>query len=120
MSYEVSGRIVKIFDTQVFNSGFQKREFVVETQEQYPQPIKLEFFKDKCSVLDKYNEGDQVNVSFNLRGNEYNEKFFVNLQAWKMEKTGQAQGNSDFSEAPIPSASDAPPEEDQEFNDLPF
>ena len=121
MSYEVSGRIIKIFDEQVFNSGFKKREFVVETQEQYPQPIKLEFFKDKCSLLEQYNEGDQVNVSFNLRGNEFKDKFYVNLQAWKIERKGQdAPSNDNFDQTPIPSANDAPPEQDQEFNDLPF
>lgn len=118
MSYEVSGRIIKISDTQTFDSGFQKREFVVETQEQYPQPIKLEFFKEKCSLLEQYSEGDEVNVSFNLRGNEFKEKFYVNLQAWKIER--KAQSSPSFDDAPIPSAADAPPEQDQEFNDLPF
>lgn len=120
MSYEVSGKIVKIFDEQVFSSGFKKREFVVETQEQYPQPIKLEFFKDKCSILDQYSEGDLVNVAFNLRGNEYKDKFYVNLQAWRMEKQNSEDQDTSQGQAPIPSADDAPPEQDEEFNDLPF
>ena len=37
---ELQGTVKKIFDTQTFASGFQKREMVLLTQEQYPQ-IKL-------------------------------------------------------------------------------
>lgn len=71
-------------DTQTFDSGFQKREFVVTTSEQYPQDIKMEFIKDKCALLDKYKVGQDVTVGFNLRGNEFNDKYYVNLQAWKI------------------------------------
>jgi len=81
---EVTGTIKLIEETQTFESGFSKREFVVTTSEQYPQDIKLEFTKDKCSILDKYKEGQDVTVGFNLRGNEYNGKYYVNLQAWKI------------------------------------
>ncbi len=81
---EVSGKIKLINETQTFDSGFSKREFVVTTSEQYPQDIKLEFTKDKCSLLDMYKEGQDVTVGFNLRGNEYNGKYYVNLQAWKI------------------------------------
>lgn len=90
MSYEVSGKLKVKQDTQTFSSGFEKREFVVTTQEQYPQDIKLEFVKDKCSLLDSYEVGQDVKVSFNLRGNEYNGKYYVNLQAWRIEK-GEAE-----------------------------
>ena len=34
---------------------------------------------------------------FDLRGNEYNEKYYVNLRAWKLEK-GQAGGGSDVAD----------------------
>lgn len=86
MSNELTGTIKVINDTQTFESGFQKREFVVTTNDpNYPQDIKLELIKDKCSVLDTYNVGQDVKVSFNLRGNEYNGKYYVNLQAWRVE-----------------------------------
>jgi hypothetical protein len=77
-------------DTQTFDSGFAKREFVVTTQEQYPQDIKMEVVKDKCSLLDKFKVGQEVTVSINLRGNEFNGKYYVSLQAWKLEAGGSA------------------------------
>lgn len=81
---EIVGKIKVIMETQTFESGFQKREVVVTTEETYPQDIKLEFVKDKCLLLDMYQEGQSVTVGFNLRGNEYNGKYYVNLQAWKI------------------------------------
>lgn len=84
----MEGQIKVIYDTQTFGSGFQKREFVITTEDKYPQDIKFEFVKDKCTVLDGYEAGTKVKVFFDIRGNEYKERYFVNLNAWKMEKSG--------------------------------
>jgi hypothetical protein len=86
MSNEVTGKLKVKMDEQTFSSGFSKREFVITTEEQYPQDIKLEFVKDKCSLLDGYEIDQPVKVSFNLRGNEYEGKYYVNLQAWRIEQ----------------------------------
>jgi hypothetical protein len=103
MSYELTGIIRQIENEQTFQSGFSKREFVVTSHDKFPQEIKLEFTKDKCAQLDGYQPGDPVKVSFNLRGNEYNGRFYVNLVAWKIESEGaaqpQRQGNS-YAKAP--------------------
>lgn len=121
---EVSGKIKLLMDTQTFDSGFSKREFVVTTQEQYPQDIKFECIKDKISMLDNLQPGSDVTVHFNLRGNEYQGRYFVNLQAWRVEvgvaKSGenfdQFQGTGDS--APMPTA--PPVAAADEDDDLPF
>ncbi len=82
--YTAKGTIKLIQDIQKFDSGFEKREFVITTDEKYPQDVKFELIKDKCSDIDKFNVGDSIKVSFNVRGNEYNSKYFVNLQAWRL------------------------------------
>ena len=48
---ELQGTVKKIFEIQSFPSGFQKREMVILTQEQYPQPISIEFLSEKISLL---------------------------------------------------------------------
>ena len=94
--YEAVGKIKLINEIQSFASGFTKREFVVTTAvDKYPQDLKFEVVKDKCQMLDQVEEGQDVTVSFDIRGNEYNGKYFVNLSAWKI----QAGGDS----APAPS-----------------
>lgn len=87
----IEGKIIKIEDTQTFDSGFQKRVVVVEVGGEYPQQIPLEFFKDKCSILDQYEIGQNVDVHFNLKGSEYNGKYYVNLNAWKINKTEETK-----------------------------
>jgi hypothetical protein len=84
-SLTLSGTIKLIDPIQSFPSGFQKREFVITTAEQYPQDVKFEVLKDKCATLDKYAVGQSVAVSFNVRGNEYQGKYYVSLQAWQIE-----------------------------------
>lgn len=83
---ELKGRIKVIFETQVYGNGNQKKEFVVTTDEQYPQDIKLELYKDRVNLLNPFRQGDYVNVQFNLRGNENNGRYYVNLNAWKITR----------------------------------
>lgn len=87
---ELEGSIKLVSETQTFNSGFQKREFVLTTKEQYPQDVKFELVKDRIDLIDQYKPGDGIKVHFNIRGNEYNGRYFVNLQAWRIEALEQA------------------------------
>lgn len=106
--YELEGKLHQIDDIQTFGSGFSKREFVVEAQDgQYAQMIKFEAVKDKTSLTDKFQVGDEVTVHFDIRGNEYKGKYYVNLNAWRLEKAGagggQQQGGGGGG-APMPEA----------------
>ena len=91
--YEAAGKIKVIYDTQSFASGFSKREFVVTTAaDKYPQDLKFEVVKDKCPLLDGFKAGQDVSVNFDIRGNEYNGKYYVNLAAWKIQAGGGSGG----------------------------
>lgn len=110
---KVTGRIKVIGEKQVFDSGFSKVEFVVTTQEQYPQDIKFEAIKEKADNLIQYNKvGDLVDVSFNIRGNEYNGRYFVNLQSWMVRKNEGSELPTEPISAPVPT--------DSGDDDLPF
>lgn len=91
MSYELTGKIKLIQDEQQFNSGFRKREIVVTVEDgKYSQDILLEFLQDKIALLDSFSPGQEVTVSFNIRGREYNGRYFNNLAAWKIAAAGAA------------------------------
>ena len=83
--YEMEGTVKLIEETQTFTSGFSKREFVITTEDKYPQDVKFECTKEKIEALSALKAGDRVKVSFNIRGNEYKGRYFVNLQAWRIE-----------------------------------
>ncbi len=127
--YEVIGKIKVISAAQSFPSGFTKREFVVTTaNDKYPQDLKFEIVKDKCSLLDSYKEGQEVQVTFDIRGNEYNGKYYVSLSCWKIQSSDspgashQGSSSSRRSEAPTsaePALDDLRNEEDFD-DDIPF
>lgn len=88
---ELQGRIKHISAIQTFGAnGFQKREVVITTEEQYPQFIIFEFTQDKCALLDAFRIGQLVKISFNVRGREWinpqgEAKYFNSLQGWRIE-----------------------------------
>ena len=93
---EIEGTIKAIFDMQTFESGFMKQEMVVETKENYPQPILVQFVKDKTSLLNDLAEGMEVKVSINLRGREWTSpkgevKYFNAIEGWKVTPLSAAQ-----------------------------
>ena len=108
MSLVLEGKVKQVGTTQTFDSGFSKREFVITTDEKYPQDVPLEVVKDKCDSLDALNVGQSVKVSFNVRGREYNDRHYVNLQAWRVE-AGDAAPQEDNS-----------PVNDFDDDDMPF
>ena len=63
-------------------------------------------------MLNHHNEGDQVEVSFNLSSREYNGRYFHNIDAWRIES--QEAGSPEMDTAP---EFNAPASED---DDLPF
>lgn len=88
MKLEITGQLIEIDETKEYGrNGFQKRQCTIKTDDQqYPQELPVVFVKDKCSVLDQFNVGDQVTVQCNLRGSQHNDRRFVEIQAWKIER----------------------------------
>lgn len=92
---KLTGKIKLIGEKQTFDSGFQKVEFVITTNDTYPQDVKFEVLKDKVDNFLKYNKvGQDVDVSFNINGSEYKGKYYVNLIAWKVFKADGQSGAS--------------------------
>lgn len=109
-SYELEGTVKVIDEIQTFASGFTKREFVVEVEDgRFPQSIKFECVKDKTSLIDGFEVGDPVKVHFDIRGNEYKGKYYVNLNAWKLDRPGGADSGARKGAAAPAAWDDGPP-----------
>ena len=91
MSFEIKGKIKVLFDRQDFPSGFFKRDFVITTNDQYPQDIKFGALKERVEQLDGLSVDDEVTVKFDIRGREYNGNYYVDLNAWRIERAASYQ-----------------------------
>ena len=93
--FEISGTIKRVFDEQTFGSGFNKREFVLTIESgRFPQDIKFECVKEKVELVAGLQPGAKVKVFFDLRGREWKDSYFVNLNAWKIEAEGAATASA--------------------------
>lgn len=140
MSFEASGRLAEIFETQKVSDRFQKREFILEIKStsangfEFVDLIKFQLTQDKCAQLDQFSVDDPVKVSFNLRGRKWERdgqvSYFTNLEAWRIEKTQDDSGETLSDSQPdlsapsddnVPFPTQPPPtEEDSGNDDLPF
>ena len=123
---EVLGKIKILGDIKTYgDNGFRKREVVITTQEQYPQHLLIEFIQDRCELLDSFNVGENVKISINLRGRDWENpegeiKYFNSIHGWRIEKEEFVEKDM------IPPPDEAPgfeekSDEDKEVeDDLPF
>lgn len=100
MSLEVTGKLLVKYDTQNVSDRFKKREFVMELAEEingnvYTNYAKMQLVQQKCDILDRFNEGDNIKVSFNIKGNRWERdgkvNYITNLDAWRIEAAGSVQ-----------------------------
>jgi len=82
---EISGKIKIIKATEEVSATFSKKQIVVTTSEQYPQDLPIEFVNANISKLDSFSVGQDVKVSINLRGSEWQDKHYLSAQGWKIE-----------------------------------
>ncbi len=108
MSFEIIGKLVKKFETESKTDSFRAREFVIEIDGgTYPQFVKFQCLQDRTTMVDPFNEGDQIKVHFDLRGREWQGKYFTNLNAWRVEAVSAVPGAT------------MPPSSTTEFSDFP-
>lgn len=84
--------------TSKAGNEWQKVEFIVEESgEAYPDTLCITAFNEKVGELAGINPGDEVEVEFNCRVNEYNGRAYNSLSMFKIEKAATPQAP-----APLP------------------
>jgi hypothetical protein len=87
----IQGKIHAIMEVQQVTDTFRKREFVIEYADNpmYPQYIQFQLIQDRVDLVGGFQVGDMVDVSFNIRGRQWNSpqgetKYFNSLDAWRI------------------------------------
>lgn len=117
MSYQITGKLIKIYDENKVSDKFKKREFVIEKQDgNYTDSIKFQLVQDKTNLIDDFSLGNEITIDFNIKGNEWKDSYFVNLTAWRIKAADNAPTSN---EAPPPNMDEIPLNEESD-DDLPF
>lgn len=113
---EIQGRIKQIFPSQMIGqSGFEKRDLVITTDEQYPQTIIIQFTQQRCDLLNNLQVGQNVKVYINIKGREWTNpqgetKYFNTIEGWKIEVIQTTNvANQQVPQQPVAQAAPAPP-----------
>ncbi len=130
MTFKINGKIHEILPLTQVNDKFKKQEFVIERIEQignFPSTdyIKFQLTQNRTGLIADYKVGDEVDVSFNIRGNKWvnNDKvnYFTNLDAWRIEAFGDASHGGGVSEPPLPDYNPGLiPSDDNDDEQMPF
>jgi len=121
---EIKGKVHEIGALQQVSETFKKRDLIVEYAENptYPEYIRFEALQDKTSLFDSLKVGDDVEVSFNLRGRPWTDKtgkvsYFNSLVVWRLNTLSNNAGAASTPDyAPPVDLSSKPGDDD----DLPF
>lgn len=113
MALELEGTLRQKLGVQQGTSArgaWAKQEFILE----YPdgnftsQVCFTAFGQDKVAELDKYQIGDRIKVSFNLRSREFNGRWYNDLQIWRLAPAGTATAAPAAASAPAAAPVAAP------------
>jgi hypothetical protein len=118
--FKFKGIAYKVGNVETISDKFRKREFIVtDGADQYPQYIPFTFVNDKCDLLESIAEGQEVEVSFSLKGREWTSpqgqvKYFSTIEGFAVTTTSTPA----FAPQAAPSAPGSGHTDDQD--DLPF
>ena len=111
MALEVEGKLTHLLERRsgvsANGTNWTSQDFVIEIPGQYPQSAVFNVYGDRVQ-LDQYQIGENIKVSFDIRGREYQGRYFVNLEAFRIDRVDGA----DMPPDEPPPAADEPPLDD--------
>ncbi len=121
---EIRGNVFKILPEQSGegkNGRWVKQGFVIDVAEQkFPKKAYFTAWGDQADQIKKLQMGAAVKVSFDVESREFNEKWYTDLRAWRIDVENAAVPGA----APAAVVNDLPADMDVTFtdtgDDLPF
>tara|TARA_B100000676_G_C17714345_1_gene647958 strand:+ start:115 stop:513 length:399 start_codon:yes stop_codon:yes gene_type:complete len=120
MSLSIKGTVKQKLEleqgTSKAGNEWKSQSFILNTGAQYNPDICFKLFgEDKIQILSNINEGEEIEVFFNLSSREWNGKWFTSADAWKIEKSESDNTIETVDDSEIPVF-----ENNQTEDDLPF
>ena len=112
MSFSIKGFLKEKHETSQVTEKLTKRMFVVEVSGKYPELYAFDLINDRCDLIDAFESGQEIEVSFNISCREWQGRYFTNLGAWKIQPTSVVNNK--------PSDLKTPAEQKDAMDNLPF
>ncbi|MEX0771875.1 MAG: DUF3127 domain-containing protein [Balneolales bacterium] len=93
---ELKGKIFKVLTEQTGtgkNGPWRKQDFILETEGQYSKKVCITMWGDKIDQF-AIKEGESLTAHINIESREYRDKWFTDVKAWKVEKSGGSAGQA--------------------------
>ena len=91
----ISGIVLNILPLQTGTSKagnqWQKQDFILETQGQYPRKVCICLFGDNVAKF-PLQVGQSVTASVDIESREFNGRWYTDIRAWNVVYNGQQQG----------------------------
>ncbi len=102
----IKGILKKKFEVETIEGKegkiWKKINFIVDTGSQFNSEICFQLFGDeKVKILDEFQINDKIEVFFNLYSKKFNNRYFHNIDAWKIEKNTEEQIEDEVTNAPF-------------------
>ena len=90
---EIKGKIIEVIPEksgQSSNGEWRKKEYILETDSQYPKKICFMVWGEK---IDQFNikQGENLEVSVDLESREYNDRWYTDVKAWKVSRNSDSE-----------------------------
>jgi hypothetical protein len=87
-NHKITGVLRSISQRETKGNNFVTRQIILDvTDGAYVQNIPIQFTQDRCDLVDNFTEGQEVTISFNLRGRIWQDKCFGTIEGWRIEST---------------------------------
>jgi len=106
---KAKGTIHHLGEARQVSEKMNIREFVLSIGDKYPQLVQFQAVNERVMFLDNATPGMECEVKFDLRGREYNGRYYVSLNAWDIRVIAPEA-------VPVPQT----PISDEIDDDLPF
>lgn len=118
----ISGVVLNILPLQTGTSKagnqWQKQDFILETQGQYPRKVCICLFGDNVAKF-PLQVGQSVTVSIDIESREFNSRWYTDVRAWNVTYNDASRLAPTVQSTPAPTPAPAPAQP-QAAEDLPF
>ena len=87
---QLTGKLSQLLPIQTGtskNGDWKKQDIIVETDGQYPKKVCISIWGDKINE-GQLQIGNLLQIDFDIESREYNNKWYTDIKAWKIELAG--------------------------------